>query len=445
LAHYLHFLGMRNTAPSSHTVEAVSSHAARQSLAEPILWWTSGLPCGGVERQILINAEELARRGVFPHLFCDSLSSLTGNDFFLPEARRVFRAIHSLESASKILQRHAATAPDAANILQHLSKRGRRLVTMYIAFFMALRPRLFQVWNADFLLPPLAAVLAGIPKVIICGRSLSPHMRYPLGLGSVEEHFAHRMLTSLLQYPGVTLTNNSTPGCAEYADWLGIARHRVVFTPNAFDADAWPLHVSDAAAFKKSLDIPENAPVIGSLFRAVPVKDPGLWLQTATAILQRNPEAVAVLGGDGPLLPELQRAVSASSMASRFRLPGVIRDPAPFYQACSVFLLTSHVEGCPNVVLEAQFNRVPVVSTPAGGVVDIVEHGRTGFIVQERDPRILAVHADSILRNPEWAARAGEVGRERVLRLFSKERSADAFMRLYREGKDDGELADIAV
>ncbi|MCL1890028.1 MAG: glycosyltransferase [Desulfovibrionaceae bacterium] len=328
-----------------------------------------------------------------------------------------------------------AAAAEAASVFVDLSERGRGVIASYIAFFMAMRPRLLQVWNADWLFPPLAAVLAGIPKVILCGRSLSPHVRYPLGIESVGDRFARQVLTFLLQYPGVTLTNNSTLGCAEYADWLGIPKERVILTPNALDADVQSQTVPGAAAaFRKSLDIPEKTPIIGGLFRIVPLKDPYLWLSAATEVLQRNPGAVAVLGGDGPLLPELRRAVSESPLASRFRLPGVIHDVAPFYQACSVFLLTSHVEGQANVVLEAQFNQVPVVSTHAGGIVDVIEHGRTGFIVRERDPHILAVHVDSVLRNPEWAAKAGAAGRARVLRLFSKERSADAFLRLYWTG-----------
>ena len=420
--------------PFFPAAQSVSPLLPRQAFTGPILWWTPGLPCGGVERQILATAGEFAQRGVFPHLLCESLSPHSGNDFFLAKAQRLFRVIHTLDPTQKILQQHAASAADAANVLQGLPERGRETIAAYISFFMALRPKLLQVWNADWLFPPLAATLAGVPRVILCGRSLSPRVRWPLGVESVEEHFAYRALAFLLQFPGVTLANNSTPGCADYSDWLGIPRHSVVFTPNIFDAEAWPAPAPGAAAaYKKSLDIPERAPVVGGLFRVVPLKDPGLWVNAVAIILQRNPEAVAVLGGDGPLLPELRRIVSESPLASRFRLPGVIRDVAPFYWACSVFLLTSHAEGQANAVLEAQFNRLPVVSTSAGGVADIVEHGRTGFIVQERDPRALAAHADYILRNPEWATQAGDAARERVLRLFSKKRSADVFLRLYRE------------
>lgn len=425
---------MNTFAPFFPTGQTVPPLLPGKSFTGPVLWFNHGLPCGGVERQILTTAGEFVRRGISLHLLCETLSPQRGYDFFLPEARRLFKGIHSLTPVSKIVRRHLPAAIRAAHHLCGLPECERAVIAMYAAFFMALRPRLAQFWNADHLLPPLAAVLAGVPRIIICGRCLSPRIREPQGLESANEHFARLALTFLLQHQGVTLTNNSTPGCVDYADWLGLPQHRVVFTPNAFDAEAWPPPGEGAAAaFRKSLDIPEDAPIIGGLCRVVPVKDPGLWANAAAAILQRNPAAVAVLGGDGPLFSELRQAIAQTSLAHRFRLPGAIRDSAPFYRACSVFLLTSLVEGMPNVVLEAQYHKVPVVSTPAGGVVDIIEHGRTGFVVAERDPLALAAHADYVLRTPAWAAQAGERASARVLKLFSKKRTGDIFLGLYQE------------
>jgi phosphatidylinositol alpha-1,6-mannosyltransferase len=69
----------------------------------------------------------------------------------------------------------------------------------------------------------------------------------------------------------------------------------------------------------------------------------------------------------------------------------------------------------------------------AGGIEDIVVHGETGFVLRERVPEVLAAHAALLLRRPELARKMGEKGRERVRVLFSKERSGNILLDIYRE------------
>ena len=367
------------------------------------------------------------------HLVCDRLQRSGVEDFFLGRARPFLESIQSIEEAlpklravlPKVGQRVAGSFPDLPDPMLPATM-------WYTAYFAAFRPRLLQVWNADHLYPALAGVLAGVPRIILSAQSMTPRVRSPLGVESADEEFARKAFEFLLRFPSVSLTANSRAGREGYCEWLGIDRERILLMPNIFPVDSWPVPAQEEVeSMRRELGIPPGARVLGGLFRMTAIKDPALWVNTAGCVLRRLPDVYAVLGGDGPLHAEFAAAAAGSPLGSRLLLPGVIRNAAAFHAMTDVHLLTSLVEGLPNVALEAQYTGKPVVAPLCGGIADIVEDDMTGFIVPERNPEALAARVGFILDNPAWAKEAGEKGRERVVRLFSKERSAEICKTLY--------------
>ena len=269
-------------------------------------------------------------------------------------------------------------------------------------------------------------------QIIVAGRSLAPRSRYPFGLESVPDDLAYRVLHFAARHPSLVMTNNSSAGCADYADWLGLSADTVFLTPNLIHGEQWPVpEAEEVPRLRRSLGIPEQAPVIGGLFRFSAIKNPELWIQAVSLVLDKHPKACAVLGGDGGLWSEAKKVVSESPLAGRLLLPGPRRVTSAFYHMCSAFLLTSHVEGLPNVVLEAQYNGLPVVSTPAGGVVDIIRDKTTGFIVHNANAAELAARLNYILNNPGWGKKAGREAHEFVARAFSEENSYRKLAEVY--------------
>jgi glycosyltransferase involved in cell wall biosynthesis len=95
------------------------------------------------------------------------------------------------------------------------------------------------------------------------------------------------------------------------------------------------------------------------------------------------------------------------------------------YAAASVFVLPAVVdargdtEGLGMVLLEAMTYRVPVISTPLGGVTDIVEDDETGLLVPPNDASALAAAIIRIATDPVTADRLGAKGRDYALSHFS--------------------------
>jgi len=101
-------------------------------------------------------------------------------------------------------------------------------------------------------------------------------------------------------------------------------------------------------------------------------------------------------------------------------------------QAVDFFVLASTFEGFPMVPAEAMLAERAVVSTRAGGVVELIEDGVSGILVPTRDARAFADAMEQVMLNPALRERLGTAARERV-RQFSADRIAERLDALYTE------------
>jgi glycosyltransferase involved in cell wall biosynthesis len=108
------------------------------------------------------------------------------------------------------------------------------------------------------------------------------------------------------------------------------------------------------------------------------------------------------------------------------------RDDIPALLASAdLFVLPSRSEASPNGVLEAMAAGLPVVASATGGLLEMVDHGRTGLLVPPDDPGRLAAALDSLLKNAALAAGMGRAARTTVAARYSFERMVGAFEDLY--------------
>ena len=85
----------------------------------------------------------------------------------------------------------------------------------------------------------------------------------------------------------------------------------------------------------------------------------------------------------------------------------------PLYQKADVFALPARLDmhwGIPNVLLEAMAAKVPVITTGLPSIPELIEDGKTGFIVQEKDPHALAEKVMLLANNPDLRGQVGGAG-----------------------------------
>lgn len=162
------------------------------------------------------------------------------------------------------------------------------------------------------------------------------------------------------------------------------------------------------------LDLPAG-PRIVTVANYRPVKGHRTLLEAAVAVHERRPDAHFITMGQGDLYEPLKAAAQRDSMTDYFHVLGPRPAAARWIAHADLFVLPSYGEGRPVALMEAQACGVASVATRVGGVPDMVDHGRTGLLVEPRSPNALTMAILEMLSSDELRARislAGQVESE---------------------------------
>lgn len=216
----------------------------------------------------------------------------------------------------------------------------------------------------------------------------------------------------------------------------GVKPNKVRVIHNAIDLTTYPGPAEKC--FRDELGIPRDAILVATAGRLSPEKNHLGLVDAARHVLAKMPDVHFVVFGEGFLRPELEMAVTEAGIGNRFLLPGFRSDVRSLLHEIDVFVLPSHTEGLPNVVLEAFACRKPVVATSVGGTPEVVQHGENGFLVPAGK---MGLFAEAILKlafDPQLRRTLGGNGYEHVLNAFGYEGQTDAYIDIYSDllGKD---------
>ena len=179
------------------------------------------------------------------------------------------------------------------------------------------------------------------------------------------------------------------------------------------------------------LDLPAEAPIVGTVGRLDPVKDQAGLIRAFASVRSAHPEALLVVVGDGPCRAELADVAATSGQRDHVRLLGNRDDIPAVMSALDVFVLPSIAEGISNTILEAMASGLPVVATQVGGNPELVENGVGGALVPPLAPSALAAAIAGYVADPELRRRHGQASRQRATEHFSLERMAESYANLY--------------
>jgi len=136
-------------------------------------------------------------------------------------------------------------------------------------------------------------------------------------------------------------------------------------------------------------------------------------LLDATRILVDHGAAVCVVSvGAGPLDMELRAAHRDLHLGDRFRFLGARGDVSRLLVAADMFVLASHHEGMPVVLMEATSVGLPIVATAVGGIPQVITDGRNGLLVPPGRPDALAAAVEHLVDQPALRLRLGRAAKE---------------------------------
>jgi L-malate glycosyltransferase len=188
----------------------------------------------------------------------------------------------------------------------------------------------------------------------------------------------------------------------------------------------------------KEFGIEQDAIVIGTAGRMVPIKGYDIFLEMSRIIATECPKARFLLVGDGPLLGDLKTQAANLGLSDKVILPGFRSDIPDILNALDIFVISSHHEGIPMIVLEAMALNLAMVSTAVGGIKEIIEPEISGLFAEPANPEDLAEKCLRIISDPSLRRRIQVAAGKRIENEYSaniqKERLIDLYIQLMTKG-----------
>jgi glycosyltransferase involved in cell wall biosynthesis len=154
---------------------------------------------------------------------------------------------------------------------------------------------------------------------------------------------------------------------------------------------------------------------LGSLF---PVKRWDRLTSAAVALQARGYDFLIRIVGDGPMRTSLTQRVEQLGLANSVQFVGHANDVSAMLAEATFLVHTSDNEGCPNAVMEAMASGRAVIATNVGDVSQLVEDGKTGFVVPCDDEAILVERMSMLILNRELCRSMGIAGRAKAEREY---------------------------
>lgn len=362
-----------------------------------LLWLIDSLTAGGAEALTVPFARALHREdrrggpGGGARLEVAYLKSLGGNPFEA-ELRDLGVPVTGLGA------RNLRDLPGFRRLLRFL-RRGRfDLIHAHLAYA--------SIWGL------LAGRLTGTPVV------LTLHVRPPDDSPWSREGLRRRLLVAAAnRWARRALAVSEVIRDAWAA--VGLARGRITVVHNGVETGRVGLGSEAAAAVRRELRVPGDAPLVLTVSVLRPGKGLAVLLEAVPAVLTEHPRARFAVVGDGPERRRLEQRAAAAGLGRAVVWAGFRRDVPAFLAAADLFVLPSRDDAFPTVLLEAQAAGVPVVASRAGGIPEIVEDGTTGLLAPPGDAAALARAVSALLADPAARRRLAEAGRRRAEERFS--------------------------
>ena len=254
-----------------------------------------------------------------------------------------------------------------------------------------------DLWGATI------AKLSGCPVIISSRRDMG-------FLRTLKHRIAYRLLAPM--YDRIHTVSDAVRDFTIQQDHA--AANKVITIRNGVELRQTP-SAQDVASWRTRFGLDESAPLIVDVGSVKAVKGYETLAKTAEIVCKRYPKAMFVVAGAVPeleYLRQLQTLIDSLGLSKNFRFMGRVDDSFPLLQISNIFCHLSATDGLSNALLEAMMAQLPCVITRVGGNPEVVEEGRSGFVVPPGDYELAANRLLQLLADPQGARIMGERGRQ---------------------------------
>ncbi|MGH9339572.1 MAG: glycosyltransferase family 4 protein [Acidobacteriota bacterium] len=274
----------------------------------------------------------------------------------------------------------------------------------------------------------LAARLVRVPVVVHTVHGWGHHDRMP-----VWERRSYILLERLLaKSTDMLLVETDFHAQKGLRDGIGTPEKYLTIRPG-IDLEELGRVQSVRDQVLRQTEWPDSSVLVGTVARLAPQKAPVDFVKMAKGVAAKCPSARFLMVGDGPLRPEVERAIDDYGLHNLCHLTGLRLDVPALLKSMDVFVLTSLWEGLPRIFPEAMACRLPVVATRMAGSLETIREGQNGFLVAPSDVEALIERVACLVSNPDLRTQFGLEGERRVNRAFSVRRMVERIDQVYQQ------------
>jgi L-malate glycosyltransferase len=246
--------------------------------------------------------------------------------------------------------------------------------------------------------------------------------------------FWKRILGRLINWPltkviGVSDYNRR---CMMTLDLLPADRFECIY--NSVDLSRVDQSAERAASFRQTHAIPSGRKLITQVSWLIPEKGIPDLLQATALVVAKDKDVQLALVGDGAHRDEYQRLATKLGLNGHVTWAGLIQDPFAegVYDAADVVCQVSRwQEAFGWVLAEAMASKKPVIGTTVGGIPEIIQDGKSGYLIDPGSPERLAEKLTQLLSDEELRRQMGEAGCEIVKQKFELQKNVARLLELY--------------
>ncbi|MBT8220876.1 MAG: glycosyltransferase family 4 protein [Bacteroidia bacterium] len=177
-------------------------------------------------------------------------------------------------------------------------------------------------------------------------------------------------------------------------------KEKIVIIHDGIDVDRFPPHPT--RRLRDLIKVDDQTTILGNVAALVDHKDHSTFIKVASLISVQNPEAkFVIIGEDLGQKKMLQNLATSLDLSDKIYFLGFRKDIPDLIGDMNVFLFTSKTEGLGSALMDAMAAGLPIVATNAGGIGEIVEHQKSGWIADVGSIEGLAQGVRYVLDNPK--------------------------------------------
>lgn len=293
------------------------------------------------------------------------------------------------------------------------------LPSYLLFFFLAIwrSSRGVDVIHANWSLPGVLAGIVGMLKRIPVVTTLRGD-----DVTNLDSSWVRKVSLNLLLMSNSRLLTVSASMERELSNIFPKSTAMFLHIPNGVDDSFF-----SATCLRESAAAPRLV-CIGSLIKRKQIET------AVEALASVQGHATLTIVGDGPEKQYLSSRVAALGLSDRVNFIGAVppNQVAEILSRHDALVLCSRSEGRPNVMLEAMASARVVISTALPGVVELIEHNKTGLLFPVGDIKSLTANIEKLVENPSFGVELGRAARERILSGgLTWESSSECYYQVY--------------